>query len=210
MFLLQHRSALQRADLEKFRLWIDPSHFLSANSVYNIKSAICGVLFFPDDRGITSFMSSTDIPSAAPIDDGSDETRIEIRYGETDQMGYAHHATAVLWLEYGRVHWLRKRGLRYRDLEANGVLLPVVNLSIKYHAPGKFEDQLAILTRLVDLGKTRITFDNQVYRIENEGSRTLLVSGTVELVCLNKSGRIQRLPRELQRIWEQIGDKTSD
>jgi acyl-CoA thioester hydrolase len=140
-------------------------------------------------------------------DDGFDETRTEVRYGETDQMGYAHHATAVLWLEYGRVHWLRKRGLKYRDLEASGVLLPVVNLAIRYHAPGRFEDQIAIRTRLVDLGKTRISFETKVERIEPEDARTLLVSGTVELVCLNKEGRIQRLPQELTRIWEQISGR---
>ena len=72
-------------------------------------------------------------PSDQQADDGFDETRTEVRYGETDQMGYAHHATAVLWLEYGRVHWLRRRGLKYRDLEASGVLLPVVNMNIRYH-----------------------------------------------------------------------------
>ncbi len=152
-------------------------------------------------------MNSSDSHSSATRDDGSDETRTEVRYGETDQMGYAHHATAVLWLEYGRVHWLRKRGLKYRDLEANGVLLPVVNIAIRYHAPGRFEDQLSIQTRLVDLGKTRITFETKIERIEPNDARTRLVSGTVELVCLNKEGRIQRLPRELTRIWEQISGR---
>src|SRR5947208_13026245 len=107
-------------------------------------------------------MSSPDATPSAPVDDGSDETWIEVRYGETDQMCYAHHATAVLWLEYGRVHWLRKRGLSYRDLEANGILLPVVSMALKYHAPGRFEDQLVIETRLVDLGKSRVIFESSV------------------------------------------------
>ncbi|MEI6231428.1 MAG: thioesterase family protein [Planctomycetota bacterium] len=150
-------------------------------------------------------------PSAthsSAADDGSDETFIEVRYGETDQMGYAHHATAVSWLEYGRVHWLRRRGLKYRDLEAAGILLPVVNLAIRYHAPGRFEDHLSIQTKLVDLGKTRITFETKVERIEHTTSRTLLVSGSVELVCLNKDGRIQRLPPELTSIWEKISGHT--
>jgi len=152
-----------------------------------------------------SFMNPDESNSVAPSpDDGTDETRIEIRYGETDQMGYAHHATAVLWLEYGRVHWLRRRGLKYRDLEASGVLLPVVNIAMRYHAPGRFEDQLAIQTKLTDLGRTRITFETKVDRIESSGARTLLVSGAVELVCLNKAGRIQRLPPSLTRIWDQI------
>src|ERR1700744_3689088 len=92
----------------------------------------------------------------------ADETTLEIRYGETDQMGYAHHATAVSWLEYGRVHWLRKRGLSYRALEAAGILLPVIELNIKYHAPGRFEDQILVRTTLVDLGKTRVDFQTQV------------------------------------------------
>ncbi|HLX60313.1 MAG TPA: thioesterase family protein [Planctomycetota bacterium] len=145
----------------------------------------------------------------APADDGSDEAWTEVRYGETDQMGYAHHATAVLWLEYGRVHWLRKRGLSYRDLEAAGILLPVVSMAIKYHAPGRFEDQLVIRTRLVDLGKSRVSFESSIHRAEAGGERTLLVTGTVELVCLNKQGRIQRVPPEFERIWKQISNADS-
>src|SRR5437588_20152 len=88
-----------------------------------------------------------------------DETFTEVRYGETDQMGYAHHATAVLWFELGRVAWLRSRGLSYRQLELDGVLLPVVELNLHYHAPGRFEDALAVRTRLVELGKTRVKFE---------------------------------------------------
>ena len=122
-------------------------------------------------------MQPPEISAAAP-DDGCDETTTEVRYGETDQMGYAHHAVAVLWLEYGRVHWLRKRGLSYRDLEASGILLPVVSMSLKYHAPGRFEDQLVIRTRLVNLGKSRVFFESKIYRAVSAG-RTLLVSCSV-------------------------------
>jgi acyl-CoA thioester hydrolase len=142
--------------------------------------------------------------ACASDDDGCDEATTEVRYGETDQMGYAHHATAVLWFEYGRVHWLRKRGLSYRDLEAAGVLLPVISIAMKYHAPGRFEDQLVIQTRLIELGKTRVVFENKVMRAEESGGRTLLVSGKVELACINRSGKIQRVPKEFQRIWEQV------
>jgi len=137
-------------------------------------------------------------------DDGFDEAFTEVRYGETDQMGYAHHAVAVLWLEYGRVHWLRKRGLSYRDLEASGVLLPVVSMTLKYHAPGRFEDQLVIVTELVELGKSRVVFESRIHRLETTGTRTLLVTGSVELVCLSKTGRIQRVPPDFERIWKQI------
>src|SRR5437762_7643323 len=149
-------------------------------------------------------------PAVPPFDSACDEAWTEVRYGETDQMGYAHHATAVLWLEYGRVHWLRKRGLSYRDLEAAGILLPVVSMALKYHAPGRFEDQLVICTRLVDLGKSRVFFESHIYRAEPGGGRTLLVSASVELVCVNKTGRIQRVPAEFERIWKQISGRAND
>src|SRR5437867_3614365 len=93
-----------------------------------------------------------------------DETFTEVRYGETDQMGYAHHAVPVLWFELGRVCWLRKHGLSYRDLEASGILLPVVGMNFRFHAPARFEDPLVIQTRLTGLEKTRITFESRILR----------------------------------------------
>jgi acyl-CoA thioester hydrolase len=134
-----------------------------------------------------------------------DESFTEVRYGETDQMGYAHHATAVLWFELGRVCWLRKHGLSYRELEAGGVLLPVVEMSMRYHTPGRFEDQIAIQTRLIDLGKTRVTFENRVLRVEkSDASKTLLITGRVELACLDAQGKIRRVPPAFHSIWEKV------
>jgi acyl-CoA thioester hydrolase len=134
-----------------------------------------------------------------------DETFTEVRYGETDQMGYAHHATAVLWFELGRVCWLRKHGLSYREMEASGVLMPVTEMLIKYHAPGRFEDNIAIQTRLIDLSKIRVTFENRVLRVESEkNARTLLVSGKVELACLGSDGKMRRVPPAFQEIWEKV------
>ena len=130
-----------------------------------------------------------------------DETTAEVRYGETDQMGYAHHSTPVLWFELGRVDWLRKRGLSYRELEAGGILLPVVNLSMRYHAPGRFEDSLVVQTTLIDLGKSRVTFENCILR-QHQNHRTILVTGTVELACIDRNGRVQRVPPSFKEIWE--------
>ncbi len=153
---------------------------------------------------LASMSDAVEQPASSP-DAYADETHTEVRYGETDQMGYAHHATAVLWFELGRVCWLRRHGLSYRELEAAGVLLPVVEMHLKYHAPGRFEDVLAIQTRLIDLGKTRVTFENKVLRIEQDRqSRTLLISGSVDLACVDRGGRIQRVPATFQVIWDKI------
>jgi acyl-CoA thioester hydrolase len=135
-----------------------------------------------------------------PAEPVYDEVATEVRYGESDQMGYAHHSTAVLWFELGRVHWLREHGLSYRELEASGVLLPVVSLQLRYHAPARFEDALVIQTRLLDLGKTRVVFENRVVRPEPNGQRTLLVSGTVDLACVDRAGKLQRVPKEFEKV----------
>lgn len=133
------------------------------------------------------------------------ETQTEVRYGESDQMGYAHHSVAVMWFELGRVVWLRSYGMSYSDLEKQGVLLPVVEMRIKYHTPGRFEEQIVIQTRLIHLGKTRVTFENRVLRLEKNGAdRTLLVSGEVELACLDRAGRISRVPQAFQELWKKL------
>lgn len=133
------------------------------------------------------------------------ETQTEVRYGESDQMGYAHHSVAVLWFELGRVVWLRNYGMSYSELEKQGVLLPVVEMRIKYHTPGRFEEQIVIQTRLIHLGKTRVTFENRVLRLEKNGAdRTLLVSGEVELACLDRAGRISRVPQAFQDLWKTL------
>ncbi|HEY3321165.1 MAG TPA: thioesterase family protein [Planctomycetota bacterium] len=132
------------------------------------------------------------------------EAFTEVRYGETDQMGYAHHSTFVFWFELGRVHWLREYGLSYRKLEASGVLLPVTAMTIRYHAPGRFEDPIVIRTRLAKVTKVRVVFENEVLRVEKDGSRTLLASGSVDLACLDREGRVQRLPKSLTSLGERL------
>ncbi len=133
------------------------------------------------------------------------ELRTEVRYGETDQMGYAHHSVAVCWFEMGRVGWMRAVGMPYKDLEKQGYLMPVVRLNLRYHKPAHFEDPLVIQTRLIDLGCATVTFENRVLRVEDEGGaekRVLLVEGVVELACVDRAGRIRRMPHELTVLYQ--------
>jgi acyl-CoA thioester hydrolase len=130
--------------------------------------------------------------------DGVHEMQVEVRYAETDQMGFAHHATAAVWFELGRVGWLRDRGLCYRKLEEEeGVLLPVVRLDIRYLAPARFEDMVVIQSRVTEVTRVRVVFANRVLR-EEYGQRTLLAEGEVELACVSRKGRPQRLPHNVQ------------
>ena len=134
------------------------------------------------------------------------ETFTEVRYGETDQMGYAHHSVAVSWFELGRVVWMRDYGLAYGDMEKRDLLMPVAKLVLNYRAPGRFEDKLAIQTKLVELGRSRVAFENKVCRVDpqNPAGRLLLVEGRVDLACVDRTGKIQRLPEDVRALMEKL------
>ena len=134
------------------------------------------------------------------------ETFTEVRYGETDQMGYAHHSVAVSWFELGRVVWMRDNGLAYGDMEKRDLLMPVAKLVLNYRAPGRFEDKLAIQTKLVELGRSRVAFENKVCRLDkqNPAGRLLLVEGRVDLACVDRTGKIQRLPEDVRALMEKL------
>lgn len=87
---------------------------------------------------------------------------IRVRFVETDQMGIAHHGSYAAWLEMGRVEWLRGRGLSYRTMEEEGVSLAVSKLEIDYRAAVRFDDELAIETRLLEGRSRRFVFRYRV------------------------------------------------
>lgn len=126
-----------------------------------------------------------------------------VRYVETDQMGYVHHSCYVAWFEMGRIAWLREHGVPYGQLEAQGILMPVVHLDLRYYVPGRFEDQLVIQTRLAEIGRASIGFENRVERENGEADkRILLAEGKVELACVGRDGKVKRLPNDLRAFLE--------
>ena len=131
-----------------------------------------------------------------PAGNGFVETRLRVRYAETDQMGYAYYGVYAAWLEVGRVEHLRARGVSYRELEAAGQFLPVRELHLEYLAPARYDDEVAVLTRVVELGKSRAVFESELSR---EGDRQLLARARVVLACLDRQGRPRRLGEELIR-----------
>lgn len=114
------------------------------------------------------------------------ETQLRVRYGETDQMGYLYYGNYALYYEVGRTESLRSLGFSYKGLEAEGVMLPVVNLQSEYFRPAFYDDLITIKTSLQQLPeKAEITFVSELY---NEKGK-LLNRGTVNLVfydSLNK------------------------
>jgi acyl-CoA thioester hydrolase len=90
-------------------------------------------------------------------------TNIRVRYAETDQMGYCYYGNYASYFEVARVEALRQRGIQYKELEQNGILLPVKKLEITYHQPAKYDDLLEIRTQIVQLEGVRIAFSYKTY-----------------------------------------------
>ena len=122
------------------------------------------------------------------------QTKIRVRYGETDQMGYVYYGNYAQYFEVGRVEWLRSLGISYRSLEESGVMLPVIEAHCRYVLPAHYDDLLDITGRISSGKGTRIRIDYEVNR-DND----LLVEGYTVHACLNKSGRPTRLPEEFRR-----------
>lgn len=115
--------------------------------------------------------------------------RIRVRYGESDQMGVAHHGAFIAWLEEARIEWLRQRGLSYRELEAQGTLMPVVELHLRYRRPLRFDDEVELATEAIPVGPSRVTFRT---RLLQEGE--LYAEGEVTVAAVGRDGRPRRLP----------------
>ncbi len=118
-----------------------------------------------------------------------------VGYVETDQMGVVHHSVYVVYMEEARLAWLRERGLPYRDLEASGILLPVVELHLRYHRPARLEDLLTVEVSVGDVHAYAFVLHYTVRR-----ETTVLARGWTKLACMTPEGRLQPLPSRLQRI----------
>lgn len=108
-------------------------------------------------------------------------TEVRVRYGETDQMGFCYYGNYAQFLEVARVELLRSKGITYKTLESEGILLPVRTFSIKYIAPSRYDDLLRIETEIIKIQSSRIEF-NYVIRDQNS---TLIATANTELVFVD-------------------------
>lgn len=120
---------------------------------------------------------------------------VRVRYAETDRMGRAHHTHHLTWCEVGRTAWLRERGVSYADLEEAGVLLPVSRVEVDYRRPAGYDETVRITTRLSRARSRSVTFR---YELDRAADGEALARAETELVCVDRSGRVRRLPEELR------------
>lgn len=111
---------------------------------------------------------------------------VRVRYAETDQMGVVYHGNYAQYFEMGRVEWLRNLGMSYKWMEENGVMLPVVSLSVNFKKPARYDDLLTIKTIFKSQTSVKIDFDFEIYNEKKE----LLTTGYALLVFVDsKTGK---------------------
>lgn len=117
-----------------------------------------------------------------------------VRYGETDQMGVVYHGNYAQYLEMGRVEWLRSMGFSYKEMEENGIMLPVFSLFINYKKPALYDDLITVETTLKKRPSVKIEFD---YKILNEAQEVLIEAHTVLAFIDMKTKRPIKCPEYL-------------
>lgn len=121
-------------------------------------------------------------------------TTLRVRYGETDKMGIVYYGNYATYLEQGRTEWLRDIGFSYKWMEDNGIHLPVVELSVKYKAPARYDDVLTVTTILKKIPTYSIEFTYEIHNQEGQ----LLITGETSLVFVNSiTNKLQRAPNYL-------------
>lgn len=109
-------------------------------------------------------------------------TKLRVRYGETDQMGYCYYGNYAQYFEVGRVEAMREVGMSYRELEQQGIMLPVSEFQVKYMTPALYDDELTVVTRITQLKGVRLYFE---YDIFNE-QQALVCKASTTLVFVSK------------------------
>ncbi|MFM8282224.1 MAG: acyl-CoA thioesterase [Planctomycetaceae bacterium] len=124
------------------------------------------------------------------------DTMVRVRYQETDGQRRVHHSNFLTYFEIGRTEMLRSTGATYREFEDAGLLLVVSEVSCRYYQAADYDDLLTIRTTLEACGGASIT---HAYEVIRDGR--ILATGRTVVVCVDRDGRVRRLPSWLRGEW---------
>lgn len=125
------------------------------------------------------------------------DTKLRVRYAETDQMGIVYHSNYIIWFEVGRTELFREIGLPYTVFEEQGLALAVIEATCRYRQPAMYDDELLIHTQVEEFSSRKVTFS---YTIRKDS--LLLTEGKTTHIFLNKEGRVVDIRK--YSIWEQV------
>lgn len=142
----------------------------------------------------------TDLNHISSPDDADlwHETRLRVRYAETDKMGVVYHANYLIWFEIGRTEYCRSRGFAYRDLETeSGVLLAVAESYCRYKQPATYDDDLIVRTHLAECRKRSLRFGYEVIRAMDQ---IVLAEGETTLIAIDAANRVRSIPESYREM----------
>jgi acyl-CoA thioester hydrolase len=126
------------------------------------------------------------------------ETEQRVGVVDTDLMGIVHHTNYVSYFERGRLEFMRRRGMPYKQMVERGLHMPVVQLEVRYRRPAHFDDLLCVTTRLGALSRVTVRFDYSVHRAEPAAEPPeQLLDGHVLLACVDARNRPRALPEDI-------------
>lgn len=137
-------------------------------------------------------------PPSQPSAPAHQTTAVRVRYAETDKMGVVYHANYFVWFEIGRCDLLRANGASYRDLEATGITLPVIEAHCEYRQPARFDDELEVKTSWTLLSPARVEFR---YEVRGPNGEVSAVGRTVH-AAVDAAGRPCRLPDHIRGLLQ--------
>ena len=122
------------------------------------------------------------------------ESKLRVRYAETDQMGVVYYSNYLVWMEIGRTDFCLMSGFRYSDMESeDGVMIAVAEARCRYHKPARYDDDILVQTSLTALKRRTMTF---AYKILNTDSREGLADATTVHVAIGRDGQPCVIPQE--------------
>jgi acyl-CoA thioester hydrolase len=136
-------------------------------------------------------------------DDGVTTSELRVRYAETDQMGVAHHSNYLVWCEQARTDHMRQRGVSYRRLEEQGLRLPVIEASVRFRQPARYDDPVRVRCWVRDMRSRRVTFG---YAIEHRESGELLATAQTSLMAVDSNYEVTTIPQPVRALLVAVPD----
>ncbi len=134
---------------------------------------------------------------------GETSVEVRVRYAETDQMGVAHHANYLIWCELARTRHMAERGVHYRDLEADGLRLPVVDVHVRYRAPARYDDLVRVRCWVRKVASRMVEFG---YVIERQEDNLLLATARTSLIAVDLNHAISTIPGDVRKLLAPVPD----
>jgi acyl-CoA thioester hydrolase len=128
----------------------------------------------------------------------SADTTLRVRYAETDQMGVVYYANYLVWFEVARTDLLRAQGWSYREMEAAGIVLPVIEAACQYRHPARYDDEIEIRTTGRVTSPVRMEFD---YEVRVKGQDGVIATGRTAHAAISRQGKPCRLPARVTEAF---------